>query len=114
MLCYLGQGAYLLSHPEAYSNPFFLSIPGGQGIYWTMFVLATLATIIASQALILLVFYFFTIDKLGLFPKLKIVHLSSHQSGEVYIPVMNWLLMIGVICTTAGFKTVIMSQQLMG
>ncbi|AOW26317.1 potassium uptake protein [Candida albicans P76067] len=105
MLCYLGQGAYLSSHPEAYSNPFFLSIPGGQGIYWTMFVLATLATIIASQALILSVFSISSqLINLDCFPKLKIVHLSSHQSGEVYIPVMNWLLMIGVICTTAGFK----------
>lgn len=67
MLCYLGQAAYLVKHPDAYTNPFFLSLPGGNGIYWTMFVLATLATIIASQALILLVFNFFPIDQFGLF-----------------------------------------------
>ncbi|RCK55995.1 High affinity potassium transporter [Candida viswanathii] len=105
MLCYLGQAAYIVQHPEAYTNPFFLSLPGGHGIYWTMFVLATLATIIASQALILLVFSISSqLINLDCFPKLKIIHLSSHQRGEVYIPVMNWLLMIGVVCTTAGFK----------
>ncbi|KAL6453414.1 HAK1 High affinity potassium transporter [Candida maltosa Xu316] len=105
MLCYLGQGAYLSKHPEAYTNPFFLSLPGGSGIYWTMFVLATLATIIASQALILSVFSISSqLINLDCFPKLKIIHLSSSQKGEVYVPVMNWLLMIGVVCTTAGFK----------
>ena len=106
MLCYLGQAAYLVKHPDAYTNPFFLSLPGGSGIYWTMFVLATLATIIASQALILLVFSISSqLINLDCFPKLRIIYLSSYQKGEVYIPVMNWLLMIGVVCTTAGFKT---------
>lgn len=106
MLCYLGQAAYLVKHPDAYTNPFFLSLPGGNGIYWTMFVLATLATIIASQALILLVFSISSqLINLDCFPNLRIIYLSSHQKGEVYIPVMNWLLMIGVVCTTAGFKT---------
>lgn len=55
---YLGQGAYLIEHPEAVRNPFFLSIPGGNNnsIFWIIFILATLSTIIASQALILGVF----------------------------------------------------------
>ncbi|KAI3404353.2 hypothetical protein KGF56_002873 [Candida oxycetoniae] len=107
ILCYLGQGAYLVKHPEAITNPFFLSIPGGtnSATYWVMFVLATLATIIASQALILSVFSIISqLINLECFPKLKIVHVSSHYSGKVYIPTMNWILMIGVICTTAGFQ----------
>ena len=107
ILCYLGQGAYLVNHPEAYTNPFFLSLPGGtgSGVYWLMFVLATLSTIIASQALILSVFSIISqLINLDCFPKLKIVHVSSQYAGKVYIPTINWLLMIGVICTTAGFK----------
>ncbi|KAI5951321.1 hypothetical protein KGF54_004395 [Candida jiufengensis] len=107
MLCYLGQGAYIVKNPDAWTNPFFLSLPGGtgSGVYWVMFVLATLATIIASQALILAVFSIVSqLINLDCFPKLKIVHTSSHYSGKVYIPVVNWLLMIGVVCTTAGFK----------
>ncbi|CAK9435818.1 uncharacterized protein LODBEIA_P04890 [Lodderomyces beijingensis] len=107
MLCYLGQGAYIIKYPDAYINPFFLSLPGGtgSGIYWFMFVFATLSTIIASQALILSVFSIISqLINLDCFPKLKIVHTSSHYAGKVYIPTINWILMIGVICTTAGFK----------
>ncbi|KAI5960205.1 uncharacterized protein KGF55_004928 [Candida pseudojiufengensis] len=107
MFCYLGQGAYIVEHPEAWVNSFFLSLPGGtgSGIYWVMFVLATLSTVIASQALILSVFSIVSqLINLDCFPRLKIVHTSSHYAEKVYIPVVNWLLMIGVICTTAGFK----------
>ncbi|KAK6199311.1 high affinity potassium transporter [Scheffersomyces amazonensis] len=107
IICYLGQGAYLVGHPEAYVNPFFLSIPGGTsgGPYWLMFVLSTLATIIASQALILSVFSIVSqLINLDCFPQLKIVHVSKAYEGKVYIPSINWLLMIGVCLTTAGFK----------
>ncbi|EGW30828.1 uncharacterized protein SPAPADRAFT_72742 [Spathaspora passalidarum NRRL Y-27907] len=107
ILCYLGQAAYLVGHPEAYVNPFFLSIPGGTGggVYWVMFVLATLATIIASQALILSVFSIISqLINLDCFPKLKITHVSSDYAGKVYIGVINWMLMIGVMLTMAGFQ----------
>ncbi|ODQ79042.1 hypothetical protein BABINDRAFT_162113 [Babjeviella inositovora NRRL Y-12698] len=107
IICYLGQGAYLVKFPDAISNPFFLSIPGGTGggVYWVMFVLATLGTIIASQALILGVFSIVAqLINLDCFPKFKIVHVSKNYSGKVYIPMVNWILMVGVLCTTAGFK----------
>lgn len=105
---YLGQGAYLIEHPEAVRNPFFLSIPGGHnnGIFWIIFVLATLSTIIASQALILGVFSIISqLINLDCFPTVKILHVSKNCHGKVYIPSINWILMIGVCCTTAGFKT---------
>ncbi|RLV93259.1 High affinity potassium transporter [Spathaspora sp. JA1] len=107
ILCYLGQAAYLIEHPQAYTNPFFLSIPGGTsgGVYWVMFVLATLATIIASQALILSVFSILgQLINLDCFPKLKITHVSSKYHGKVYIGVINWILMVGVMLTMAGFQ----------
>nr|P50505.2 RecName: Full=High affinity potassium transporter [Schwanniomyces occidentalis]AAB17122.2 high affinity potassium transporter [Schwanniomyces occidentalis] len=107
IICYLGQGAYIIKHPEALSNPFFYSIPGGLNswIYWVMFVLATLSTIIASQALILGVFSITSqLINLDCFPNFKIIHVSKKYAGKVYIPAINWLLMIGVCATTAGFK----------
>lgn len=108
IITYLGQGAYLVRHPEGLSNVFYLSIPGfiGSAQYWVMFVLATLATIIASQALILGVFSILAqLINLDCFPKLKVKHVSSSYSGKVYIPAANLLLLIGVCATTAGFKT---------
>ncbi|KAK6464465.1 high affinity potassium transporter [Scheffersomyces coipomensis] len=108
IICYLGQGAYVVKNPEAYVNPFFFSIPSGtSGVpFWIMFVLATLSTIIASQALILSVFSIVTqLIALDCFPKLRVVHTSMHHEGNVYIPTINWLLMIGVCLTTAGFQT---------
>ncbi|BAP72495.1 high affinity potassium transporter [Kluyveromyces marxianus] len=108
MICYLGQGAYLIKHPEQMSNVFYESIPGksGQGFYWFVFVLAILATIIASQALILGVS---SISKqliaVGFLPKLKVIHKSASHSGRIFIPVVNFLLMIGVLVCCVGFKT---------
>lgn len=107
VICYLGQAAYIVERPEAYSSPFFLSLPGGTGSgpYWVMFVLSTLATIIASQALILSVFSIVSqLINLDCFPNVKVVHVSKEYVGKVYIPAVNWLLMIGVCATTAGFK----------
>lgn len=107
ILCYLGQGAYLVKHPDAVVNPFFISLPGGTGSapYWIMFVLSTLSSIIASQALILSVFSITSqLINLDCFPKLRVVHVSHQYAGKVYIPTVNWMLMIGVVCTAAGFK----------
>lgn len=106
IIAYLGQGAYLVHHPEAISNAFYLSIPGGQGTwqYWLMFVLATLSTVIASQALILGVFSILSqLINLDCFPRLRVKHVSAKHSGRVYVPVANILLLIGVCATTAGF-----------
>lgn len=108
MVCYLGQGAYIINSPEAIANPFFMSIPGGLNshLYWIMFSLATLSTIIASQALILGVFSIISqLIHLDCFPKFKIIHVDKENAGKVYIPAVNWMLMVGVLATTAGFKT---------
>lgn len=107
IICYLGQGAYLINKPQDITNPFFYSLPGGANspTFWIMFVLSTLATIIASQALILSVFSIVSqLINLDCFPKLKIIHTSKSYVGKVYIPVVNWILMIGVLLATAGFK----------
>lgn len=107
VITYLGQGAYLVDKPQAISNVFYESIPGGlnKWPYWTMFVLATLSTVIASQALILGVFSILAqLINLDCFPKLRVSHVSASYAGKVYIPVANFLLLVGVTGTTAGFK----------
>jgi KUP system potassium uptake protein len=102
LLNYLGQGALILSKPSAISNPFFLLVPSWGRL--AMVVLATLATIIASQAAIT---GSFSVAKqavqLGFLPRLKIVH-TSHTEGQIYVPVVNWGLCIGVATLVLVFK----------
>ena len=95
-LNYLGQGALLLANPEAIENPFFLLYPD-----WAllpMVVLATAATVIASQAVITGA-YSMTRQaiQLGLLPRLEIRHTSEAQFGQIYMPRVNLLLLIGVL-----------------
>lgn len=108
MIMYLGQAAYLLEHPENVSSVFFNSIPRSRSgcFYWFVFVLSTLATIIASQALIL--GYFSIINlmiKIDCFPRFKVLHKSVKHYGQIYIPAVNFALMIAGICTCIGFKS---------
>lgn len=108
MLQYLGQAAYIIENPSSTANSFYLSIPGGANTpqYWIMFILATLATVIASQALIIGVFSILRqMIHIDCFPAFKVKHTSSTTAGQVYIPAINYMLMIGVIATTIGFKT---------
>ena len=107
MLMYLGQGAYLFDHPEAITSVFFLSIPGGKqsGFYWFVFIFATLATIIASQALILGVFSIIKqMIQIDCFPHLKVCYKSAKSSGTIFLPALNFLLMICVVLTCVGFR----------
>ncbi|OBA28017.1 potassium transporter [Hanseniaspora valbyensis NRRL Y-1626] len=107
MITYLGQTAFLLNHNDAdtISELFFNSIPGGNGFYWFVFIIATLATIIASQALILSVFSILKqLIKLKYFPNFKIIQTSKQHKGQIYIPLANWILMIAVCLTTVGFR----------
>ncbi|CAI9090588.1 OLC1v1025393C2 [Oldenlandia corymbosa var. corymbosa] len=103
LLAYSGQAAYLMQNKEHVVDSFYRSIP--DSIYWPTFVVATLAAIVASQATISATF---SIIKqavaLGCFPRVKIVHTSKNFLGQVYIPDMNWILMILCIAVTAGFK----------
>ena len=102
MLNYFGQGALVLANPKAAENPFFLMMPN-----WAllpMVVLATAATVIASQALISGAFSATkqTIQ-LGFLPRLSILHTSIRDTGQIYIPAVNWALLAGVIVAVTMF-----------
>ena len=99
---YFGQGALVLSNPKAADNPFYLMMPD-----WALIpvvVLATAATVIASQALISGAFSAAkqTIQ-LGYLPRLSIVHTSEHDMGQIYVPAVNWALLAGVIMAVLFF-----------
>lgn len=104
VLNYFGQGALLLEDPNSISNPFYLLAPSW--FLLPLVILATMATIIASQALISGVF---SITKqaiqLGYCPRLSIIHTSSREIGQIYLPVVNWALFIGVIWLVLTFKS---------
>jgi KUP system potassium uptake protein len=102
-LNYFGQGALLLAHPEAVTNPFYLAFPSELLI--PAVVLSTLATIIASQAVISGA-YSITRQaiQLGFLPRMQILHTSAKESGQIYIPAINWALLVAVILTVIAFK----------
>src|SRR6185503_7194913 len=91
VLNYFGQGALLMANPGAVSNPFYLLLPGWS--LYPMVVLATVATVIASQAVISGA-YSLTKQavQLGFLPRMTIVHTSAREMGQVYIPAVNWAL----------------------
>jgi KUP system potassium uptake protein len=104
VLNYLGQGALLLVHPEKLENPFFLLFPGWALI--PMVILATLATIIASQAVITGAFSLTQqAMQLGLMPRFEIRRTSETEKGQIYVPRVNWLLLIAVVYLVAVFRT---------
>ncbi|XP_074562200.1 putative potassium transporter 11 isoform X1 [Curcuma longa] len=103
LLAYSGQAAYLVHNRDHAHDAFYRSIP--DGIHWPMFIIATAAAIVASQATISATFS--NIKQalaLGCFPRVKIVHTSKKFLGQIYIPDINWILMILCIAVTAGFK----------
>jgi len=103
-LNYFGQGALLLADPGAVENPFFRLVPSELVI--PMVVLATLASIIASQALISGVFSLARqAVQLGYLPRLRIVHTSSREIGQIYVPFLNWLLLLGVLWLVLDFQS---------
>ena len=104
MLNYLGQGALLLGNPAAIANPFYLLAP--EDFRFPLVILATLATIIASQAVISGAFSVTRqAVQLGYLPRLRILHTSARTQGQVYIPVVNWALLVLVIMLVLGFET---------
>jgi KUP system potassium uptake protein len=102
ILNYMGQGALILGTPEAVDNPFFLLVP-----HWSrvpMVVLATVATVIASQAVISGAFSVTRqAVQLGFLPRLTIRHTSGDVEGQIYVPVVNWGLCVAVIGLVIGF-----------
>ncbi|KAG6695013.1 hypothetical protein I3843_09G074900 [Carya illinoinensis] len=103
LLAYSGQAAYIMDNKTHVHDAFYLSIP--ESIYWPVFLIATAAAIVASQATISATF---SIIKqalaLGCFPRVKVVHTSKKFLGQIYVPDINWILMILCIAVTAGFK----------
>ncbi|WP_370871112.1 potassium transporter Kup [Pseudomonas sp. FP198] len=104
MLNYFGQGALLLGDPEAARNPFYLLAPS-----WALLPLvglATLATVIASQAVISGAFSLTRqAIQLGYIPRMYIQHTSSAEQGQIYIGAVNWSLMVGVVLLVLGFES---------
>ncbi len=104
LLNYFGQGALLVRNPQASWNPFYHMAPD-----WALYplvVLATIATVIASQAVISGAFSLTRqAVQLGYLPRVSIIHTSSHEIGQIYIPGVNWILMLATIGLVLGFHS---------
>ncbi|MCB2130185.1 MAG: potassium transporter Kup [Rhodobacteraceae bacterium] len=104
VLNYLGQGASVLADPAVLSNPFFRLVP--QWALPALVLLATLATVIAAQAVVSGAFSMARAAvQLGLLPRLNIIHTSDRQSGQIYVPALNWIMLGGVLGFVLGFQT---------
>ena len=104
VLNYLGQGALLIDHPEAAVNPFYKLAPT-----WALYPLvglAAAAAVIASQALISGAFSLtMQAVQLGYLPRIAIEHTSAHERGQIYIPKVNWALMVACVALVVGFRS---------
>ncbi len=107
---YFGQGALLIAEPETVENPFFKLAPGF--MLYPLVALSTLATVIASQSMISGVY---SLTKqatmLGFVPRVNVQHTSAHERGQIYVPAVNWMLMIACIGLVLGFGS---SSNLVG
>ncbi|GAY09099.1 potassium transporter Kup [Pseudonocardia sp. N23] len=104
VLNYLGQAALILDDPKAVDNPFYLLAP--DWARWPLVVLATFATVIASQAVISGAFSVSRqAVRLGYLPHLTVRHTSTHESGQIYVPAVNWLLFAGVLVLMVAFTS---------
>ena len=104
LLCYFGQGALVLAHPDAADNPFYKLAPAWASL--PLVVLAAAATIIASQALISGAFSMTRqAVQMRLCPRLAIKQTSRHESGQIYIAMVNWSLMVGTILIVLAFRS---------
>ncbi len=104
MLNYLGQGALVLENPDAVKNPFYVGVP--DWAQWPMIALATMAAIIASQAVITGAF---SVSRqamqLGYIPRMLVRHTSQDTIGQIYVPGINWLMMVTVIALVLAFQS---------
>ena len=104
VLSYLGQGALILDDPANISSPFFLLVPHWGR--WPMVLLATAATVIASQAVITGAYSVASqAAQLGYLPRLRIAHTSESTIGQIYVPWINWLLMVSVLTLVFAFRS---------
>jgi KUP system potassium uptake protein len=103
-LNYFGQGALLLKHPEAVKNPFFMMAPDWALV--PMVLLATMAAVIASQALISGAFSVTKqVIQLGYLPRLRVLHTSALETGQIYLPFINWSLFAMIVLAVGMFKS---------
>lgn len=104
ILNYFGQGALILQHPEAVKNPFYLLAPGW--MLYPLIILATLAAVIASQAVVTGAF---SVSRqalqLGYLPRMHVEHTSESEEGQIYMPRINWGLMLAVMALVLSFKS---------
>ncbi|KAL7091637.1 hypothetical protein ACP275_12G117900 [Erythranthe tilingii] len=104
LLAYMGQAAYLIKQPQTADRIFYESVP--EGLFWPVFATATIAAIIASQAMISASFSCVKqAMALGCFPRLKIIHTSRKMMGQIYVPVINYFLMVMCIIIVAVFRS---------
>jgi KUP system potassium uptake protein len=104
LLNYLGQASLVLRNPEAISNPFFFMAPDWARL--PLVALATMATVIASQAVISGAFSVSQqAVQLGFLPRIKILHTSAKAAGQIYVPLVNWGLLVMVILLVFGFRS---------
>ncbi|KAH0349342.1 putative potassium transporter, partial [Aureobasidium melanogenum] len=103
LLAYIGQAAYISRKPSAYANPFFETVP--PGMFYPSLVVSILAAIVASQALITSTFQLLIqLMHSSYFPQIKATYTSTAFHGQVYIPIANWLMMIGTVIVTAVYS----------
>jgi KUP system potassium uptake protein len=103
-LNYLGQGALLIGDPATARAPFFLLIPGWA--LWPMVLLATAATVIAAQAVITGAFSVTSqAARIGYLPRIRVIHTSASREGQIYVPWINGLLMVGVLTLVLAFRS---------
>jgi KUP system potassium uptake protein len=104
LLNYFGQGALLLAHPEESHHPFYATVPSWAVI--PMVILATSATIIASQAVITGVFSLTRqAVQMGYLPRMRIIHTSLKHFGQIYVPQINWIMMLATLALVLGFQS---------
>eukprot|EP01018_Ginkgo_biloba_P003901 Gb_35809 [translate_table: standard] len=103
ILAYMGQAAFLSKHPHDIQRSFYTSIP--EAVFWPVFIVATLATVVGSQAVISATFSIINqCSALSCFPRVKVVHTSKQIYGQIYIPEVNWILMCLCLAVTIGFR----------
>ncbi|KAK9151175.1 hypothetical protein Syun_009484 [Stephania yunnanensis] len=103
IVAYMGEAAYLSKHKEKFHRSFYRAIP--EPIFWPVFVIATLATTVGCQAIISATFSIISQCRaLKCFPRVKIIHTSSQIHGQIYIPEVNWILMVLCLTIVIGFR----------
>ncbi|XVF25337.1 hypothetical protein REPUB_Repub13aG0204700 [Reevesia pubescens] len=103
ILAYMGEAAFLSKHKEDLQQSFYKSIP--EVVFWPVFIIATLATAVGSQAIISATFSIISQCRaLKCFPRVKVVHTSNHIHGQIYIPEVNWILMVLCLSVVAGYR----------